>query len=155
MSAAEAKANLFFFNAFTCSVPGCCSTLTYKVSTTSGSFTSAAGATVNQYPGSVGGAGTPAYPGEVVFSSASSTLGSSTDYYIYATNEDAVVPSSSSFASRSSAYSPKFTWTVICGPTSATITEGSYPSVPVGLSNIQSAESNNTDSATPTRFILP
>jgi len=86
------------------------------------------GVSLNQYPGP----GSPAYPGEVVFSGASSVLGSSTDYYIHATNDAAVVPSSSGFDSRSSAFSLKFTWTVVCGPTSATITEGSYPSAPAG-----------------------
>ena len=34
MSEAEARANLLFFPAFSCSVPGCCSPLTYKVSST-------------------------------------------------------------------------------------------------------------------------
>jgi hypothetical protein len=91
--ASDVRTNLFFFNEFTCSVPGCCNPITYKVSSTTsasggpGLTEVTSGVSINQYltPGPI------YYPGEVVFSAPSSTLGSTTNYYIYATNANAVV----------------------------------------------------------------
>ena len=155
LPAADVRANLFFFNAFTCSVPGCCDPLTYKVSSTTsasggvGLTEVTAGVSLNQYlsPGAV------YYPGEVVFSAPSSVLGSTTDYYIYATNDNAQVPASSGFDSRSSAFSLKFTWKVVCGASSTTFTEGPYPSAT--LSDTQSVKTDNGEPSAPTRFLLP
>ena len=64
-----------------------------------------------------------------------STIATTTTFYIYVSNKDATT--SEPFTSRIEKFSSLITWKIICSPTSATITEGSYSS---SLNDNQEAE---------------
>ena len=111
----------YYFDAFTCDKPLCCSQLTYELSST------------NTYPPTLITTGfTLTYDSThskwVLVITDRSTLGTTNDYYVYVSNKDATNILTSEPAYK---FSDKIKWTIICGPISGTISEGPYPTTPI------------------------
>ena len=155
-TASEEAEYAYLFPDFTCSNMACCNTLTYEVkagcsstgatSTCTGTVPTAVSATPAAVTGSaVVGATNSVVTGTVLIGSATaaSTMyfkqanrsyldditapaNGAGYYWLYVSNNGAT-SNGISFTSRSHVYSERIHWKMICGPTSTTVTEGTYP----------------------------